>query len=214
MRQKMLPIRLIFLGVMGVFMVMSNDVFGAELGGIHEDISSIMDRLDKIEVRSAHFEKNVDRKLDKLVGIVSKLNTEVGEVKTQVSDVTTQVGEVKTQVSDVTTQVGEVTKQISNVTNQINVVDEKVGKVKSDVKFFSTSVWKFVGKGVEGSHDDAVKKWDTTMIECMELCQTIRMSDGGAWNGVMWYVSDRTSYCVKNDRGHREYSGSLHFRAQ
>ena len=78
----MLFIHLVLLGVMGVFMVMSNDVFGAELGDIHEDLSSIMDRLDKIEVRSAHLEKNVDKKLDKLVGIVSKLNTEVGDVNT------------------------------------------------------------------------------------------------------------------------------------
>ena len=78
----MLPIRFIFLGVMGIFMVMSNDVFGAELGDIHEDISSIMDRLEKIEVKFSHFEKNVDRKMDKLVGIVSKLNTEVGDVNT------------------------------------------------------------------------------------------------------------------------------------
>ena len=58
----MLFIRLIFLGVMGVFMVMSNDVLGAELGDIHKDISNIMDRLDKIEVRSSHLEKNVDKK--------------------------------------------------------------------------------------------------------------------------------------------------------
>ena len=47
---------------MGVFMVMSNDVLGAELGDIHKDISNIMDRLDKIEVRSSHLEKNVDKK--------------------------------------------------------------------------------------------------------------------------------------------------------
>ena len=218
---KMLFIRLIFLGVMGVFMVMSNDVFGAELGDIHKDISSLMDRLDNIEVKFAHFEKNVgsvvtkihkmDKKMDKLVGIASKLNTEVGEVTTQVGDVTKQVGEVKTHVGDVTKQVGDVTKQVGDVKKQINVVDKKVEKMKSEVLY---NTWKFVGRGQEQIYDDKVGKDHTTLKECLELCQTKRMSDGVEWNGVVWRVSSGRCFCEKNDIGHYEDANYLHYKAQ
>ena len=182
-RREMLPIRLIFLAMMGIFMVMmSNDVFGSELGDIHKDISSIMDRLDKIEVRSAHLEKNVDKKLDKLVGIVSKLNTEVGAVKTRVGDVTKQVG-------DVSKKVGVVTKQISDVRNQVNVVDKKVEKVDSDV-IDNTGLlgYKFVGTGYEGSHDQVVGKDGTLLKECLEGCQLVNLFGNGEWNGVVYRV--------------------------
>ena len=84
-------------------------------------------------------------------------------------------------------------------------------KVDSDVLY---NTWKFVGRGDEGSHDGQVYKGPTTLKECLEFCQAKRMSDGGEWNGVVWDVSNRTCFCEKNDRGHREDSDYLHFRAQ
>ena len=104
------------------------------------------------------------------------------------------------------------TVKVDGMEKKMNGIEKKVDKVDSDVMHYNT--WKFVGRGFEESHDDIVNKYPTTKEECLEFCQTKRMSDGGEWNGVVWFVSTRGCLCVKNDGGHHKDSGALHFRAQ
>ena len=162
--------------------------------------------------------KNINKNVEVLMVKEDGMEKKVNGIKNQVDEVIKKEGELEIHFGDVTKQVGEVTKQVGDVTKQlgevkkqINVVDAKVEKVDSDVLY---NTWKFVGRGFEGSHEAEVGKVDTTLKECLEFCQTKRMSDGGEWNGVTWVVSTGICFCEKNDRGHGEDSHYLHFRAQ
>ena len=189
--------------VLAVIMDMNRNVktLTDKVNGMEETVHTISEMEDATAEHVAKLEDKVD-----------DVTKQVGDVTKQVGDVTKQVGDVTKQVGDVTKQVGEVENQVGEVKTQINVVDEKVEKVDSDVIQYNT--WKFVGRGYEGSHDEEVDKDGTTMKECLELCRNKRMSDGGEWDGVVWYVPNGRCWCQKNDRGHREQSNYLHFRAQ
>ena len=116
-------------------------------------------------------------------------------------------------------RIDQVLSVIMKMNYKVDVLTGKVNRMEKTVHTISENTgllgYKLVGRGWEGSHDDEVQhKGVTTMKECLELCHTKRLVDGGEWNGVTWKVSSGTCYCEKNDRGHIEYSGSLHFRTQ
>ena len=104
------------------------------------------------------------------------------------------------------------TVKVDGMEKKMNGIEKKVDKVDSDVMHYNT--WKFVGRGFEESHGDLVQKLTTTKEECLEWCQTKRMSDGVEWNGVAWFEPSGGCGCHKNDLGHTESSYHLHFRAQ
>ena len=109
-------------------------------------------------------------------------------------------------------------EKVDVLTGKMNSMEETVADVKKQVEKVDNDVlyntWKFVGSGFYASHDDQVQKSVYTMKECLEFCQSKRMSDGGEWNGVVWNERNGNCWCEKNDRGHREHSDYQHFRAQ
>ena len=185
------------------------------IGAILSAIEVLTVKVDGMEKKVNGIENKVDDAIKKVGDVkiqVGDVTKQVGDVKTQVGDVTKQVGEVKTQVGDIETQIGDVKTQVGDVTKLINVVDKKVEKVDSDVVQYNT--WVFVGNGYQGSDYGQVYKVVKTLKECLEWCQTKRMSDGVEWNGVAWFEPSGGCGCHKNDLGHTESSYHLHFRAQ
>ena len=179
--------------VLAVMETLTDKISGMEkkVNGIEETVQTISDMEDATAEHVAKLEDKVDDVIKK-----------EGE----------HFGDVTKKVDDVTKQVGVVTKKVRDLSKQIDNVKKQVKKVDSDVIY---STWKFVGRGWQLSHEaEFYKDGTTTLKECLEFCQTKRMSDGGEWNGVTWNEPTGTCCCEKNDRGHVEVSYSLHFRAQ
>ena len=78
--------------------------------------------------------------------------------------------------------------------------------------------YSYIGVGIQQRADKVyiVKQKDTTLQECLQLCETRRMKDP-TLNGVLRRRFDGLCEILKNDQGHDStystYTLNLHFRA-
>ena len=73
----------------------------------------------------------------------------------------------------------------------------------------------YYGRGVDGSLEDNIYKYDTTFAQCLQFCQQQRTTHSEEWNGMTWRITNGYCDCIKNDKGHDasdNYLENMHFK--
>ena len=116
-----------------------------EIGKLAEEdfptsrLQQVEDELKKEKHAAIKF-KQIDDHLTKIESQVEDVVSDVKDVKTQVEDVGSDVKDVKTEVTDVKTQVKDVGSDVKDVNIEVTDVKTKVKDVGSDVKDVKTEV--------------------------------------------------------------------------
>ena len=166
--------------------------------------------IDTMENISAEKVSKMESEISTMKSDMSSMSSKINEVEKKVSStnakvstIETDVASTKSKVSTIETDVSSTKSKMSSMSSKINEVEKKVSTIESDVAVVKKSVeWKFVGMGIFVKYDDSYNPGSgLTLAKCIGVCTDKRSSDS-TWNGVFFRPSDGYCYCMKNDVGH------------
>ena len=151
----------------------------------------------------------VESSLTQVQTDVTKGNAEVAELKTDVAAIKTEVAKGNAEVAAVKTEVAKGNGEVAQV--KVEVAQEKTAVNTQTNRSMLVPGWKFIGRGEYGSSDDSIYSSDISFMECELICGKKSAGDPH-WNGMVWHPYIRCQ-CVKNDVGHfTRQPFKLHFR--
>ena len=173
------------------------------------------DRIGTLLSMMADMRNHVNSLTDSVKNIY-RMEEETAEhmLKTEdrVEEIVKNEGEMTKKVERIVQNEGEMTKKVGNIETQMSQMKTQIAQVDDDVV---TSYWKFIGNGWFKSYSGQVKKYGTTLQQCITFCTKKRQESGASWNGMWWIQSGNRKGecgCNNSETGHQENPIFLHFK--